>query len=559
MYIIRLLLFLGIFISANADILVTTPNGLIRGRQEYSQRGISFYAFQEVPFAKPPVGDLRFKERRCRYGPADNWEGVLDTVKNRKVCVSQGVVDDPALEETEDCLYLNVYTPRYPSSNESLPVIFFIYGGGFVVGYATFDEIGPHYMMEHDVIVVTANYRVGLMGFLSTEDESIPGNFGLKDQHLAFKWVQENIKAFGGNPARVTIMGHSAGSASVAYQLMSKKNQGLFWGGVMLSGSSLSPWSYQRNARKYAYMMAKSLNSSIDENTPSREVRDLFLRVSANDLKHASWKLPAFEDQLISGFMFAPVIEPEGEDALITEPMYSALDNGHMLQVPIMIGISSEERIWDAANATSFKALLETYDNNVTKFVNDDMHLTDQTLREEVGNAIRKVYVDGLIQDNFGRAVKFFSDTSFARGIMQHALLQSEYSEVYFYEFSYYGPDFAGWRPTIAGADKINHADIDPYLWVKNNVSNLDTFTKDDVLASERLRILVTNFAKRLYPCSDYTDILGVEYWPTVKPKNFQYMNINNTLEVQRDLKQDVHPKMVEIYTKYAITPLDTF
>ncbi|XP_056635865.1 juvenile hormone esterase-like isoform X1 [Diorhabda sublineata] len=557
MYVTSNLVYISlIFLNVNADILVNIPNGTILGRQEYSQRGITFYAFQQIPYAKPPIGNLRFQSPQ----PAERWEGILNATVNTKVCVIQGYIQEPTLVESEDCLYLNIYTPRYPSQELSLPVIVYFHGGGFVVGDGTFNTKGPHYFMEHDVILVTLNYRIGLLGFLSTEDAVIPGNYGLKDQQHALKWVQENIKYFGGDPTKVTIFGQSAGAAAVTYQLMSQKSKGLFRGAIALSGSILCPWGYQRNARKYAYQMARYLNSSFNEYTNSEAIRELFLSVTFDQLKMASFQIEATEDQMIGGYLFSPVIEPEHEDAFITEYQYGAIENGHMSRVPLIIGICSEERLWDiGSNLTVCKEKGEMYDNNITRFVHDDMHITDQNVREVVGEAIRKVYVDGLIQDNPGKTIKYFSDNSFGRGIIQHAKLQSQFSDVYFYEFSYYGRELAGWRPYVEGADRINHADDLAYLFVTKNNSNLDTMPPADILSSVRYRTLLTNFAKTLNPTSEHQDILGISEWPTVNPDNFLYLNFNNTLTIQKDLKQDVHPALVTIYEKYAIKPLDTF
>nr|XP_023018319.1 cholinesterase-like [Leptinotarsa decemlineata] len=209
---------------AVADILVTIPNGKLRGRKEYSQRGISFYAFQQIPYAKPPVGELRFREPL----PPNNWNGILDATYNDKSCVQffNNYVPNISHFESEDCLYLNVYTPQYPSTNLSLPVMYFIHGGSFLIGAANFEYTGPHYLLESGVIVVTVNYRLGAFGFLTTGDEIIPGNYGLKDQQMGLKWVQKNIKYFGGDPEKVTIFGQSAGASSVGFQMMSKGSKG---------------------------------------------------------------------------------------------------------------------------------------------------------------------------------------------------------------------------------------------------------------------------------------------------------------------------------------------
>nr|XP_053634423.1 venom carboxylesterase-6-like [Cherax quadricarinatus] len=122
-----------------------------------------------------------------------------------------------------------------------LPVMVWIHGGGFYSGGAS--EYLPHVLLNHDVVLVVIQYRLGVFGFLSTEDSVIPGNFGLKDQTLALQWVQRNIHKFGGDKTKVTIFGESAGGASVHFQMLSPKSEGLFSRVIMQSGSALSPWA----------------------------------------------------------------------------------------------------------------------------------------------------------------------------------------------------------------------------------------------------------------------------------------------------------------------------
>nr|CAH7765727.1 unnamed protein product [Callosobruchus chinensis] len=126
----------------------------------------------------------------------------------------------------EDCLYINVYVPK-TRSGKLLDVVAHIHGGAFMVGFSQ-EFIGDKYIMDKDVIVVSFNYRLGALGFLSTEDDVVPGNNGLKDQALALKWIQEHIEAFGGNPKSVTLTGFSAGAASVHFHYFSPYSVGLF-------------------------------------------------------------------------------------------------------------------------------------------------------------------------------------------------------------------------------------------------------------------------------------------------------------------------------------------
>ena len=156
---------------------------------------------------------------------------------------------------SEDCLFLNIYAPAV--REQDVAVMIWIHGGGFIAGAA--DPYRSDALAAHgNVIVVTINHRVSLWGFLSTEDEHAPGNYGLFDQHLAIQWVHDNIKAFGGDPSRVTIFGQSAGGASVMYRSIFEGNEGLFQRGIAQSGSPTAYWASSSKARSNAEKLGKT-------------------------------------------------------------------------------------------------------------------------------------------------------------------------------------------------------------------------------------------------------------------------------------------------------------
>ncbi|KAJ8973198.1 hypothetical protein NQ317_014625, partial [Molorchus minor] len=171
----------------------------------------------------------------------------------------------------------------------------------------------------------------GHSGFLSTEDEVIPGNNGLKDQLSALEWVQENIYLFGGDPSKVTIVGQSAGSASVSYHLLSEKSKGMFRAAIMESGTVLTPWSYQRFARSIAYQTAAALDSTFTEDKSSQELLELLLNVSAKELQSVAADVKVPTKHINSGFIFAPVIEA-GNDAFVTDYSYELLEREQLTE-----------------------------------------------------------------------------------------------------------------------------------------------------------------------------------------------------------------------------------
>ncbi|KAG5868565.1 hypothetical protein JTB14_013963 [Gonioctena quinquepunctata] len=553
---LRMILFFVFYCTfAAADILVTTPNGMIRGGQEYSERGISFYAFQGIPYAKPPVGELRFKEPQ----PSEKWKGILNATVNTKVCYQMTSTIQPT--ETEDCLYLNVYTPKIPSADLSLPVMFYIHGGGFKEGAGVMDVIGPHYFMENDVIVVTVNYRLGPLGFLSTGDTVIPGNYGLKDQQMGLKWVRDNIQFFGGDPEKVTIFGESAGGASVTYQLLSKQSEGLFRAAITASGTALNPWTSQKNHKECAYRLATAIDGNFNRNSSTEEILELLREVPAAKIKAAF--MNTFKDErnseLIQGLFFSPVVEPEHETAFFTGNQYQAIENGNINKVPLMVGICSEEYLTFAKGQKDIEQYFRELDTDVTLLVSGNMHLEDKKHLKEAGAIIRNIYTNGSLQENKGAAMRYHSDTAFTRGLMRHAQLQSKFTDVYFYEFSYHGKLGHNSGPFYDGAERVGHAEDIMYLWVSGNSSTLNSYPKEDVLTSDRFRALYTNFAKYLNPTPEQSELLQNTVWPKVTPDNFQFLNFNDSLTIESNPKWETYQKWLDIYERVAVKPHDTF
>ncbi|XP_049799825.1 juvenile hormone esterase-like [Schistocerca nitens] len=205
-------------------VTVTIPQGTLRGRKAKAPSGRPYSAFQAIPYALPPVGRLRLKASSLKNyiyydqspEPPEKWSWIRNATIEPNVAPQINVFLDNQDKGDEACLYLNVYTPKLPTgaSAKLIPVLVWIHGRAFMLGSGNTDYYGRELLLEHDVVLVTLNYRVGALGFLSTGDEVIPGNAGLKDQVMALKWVKSNIANFGGDPQNVTIFGESAGAVS---------------------------------------------------------------------------------------------------------------------------------------------------------------------------------------------------------------------------------------------------------------------------------------------------------------------------------------------------------
>ncbi|MGR3811691.1 carboxylesterase/lipase family protein [Jiulongibacter sp. NS-SX5] len=221
---------------------VKIENGLIEGNYD-TKTGIQKYF--GIPFAKPPIGELRWKAPQH----LDNWEGVKITKEFGPRPMQKVVFGDMNSRSngvSEDCLYLNVWTPAQRNT-KNLPVLVYFYGGGNVAGDASEPRYDGEAMAKEGIVVVTTNYRLNLFGYLAHPELSAEasynssGNYGALDQNAALIWVQKNIEAFGGDPLKVTIAGESAGSIGVSTQMASPMTKGLIAGAIGESGAAIPP------------------------------------------------------------------------------------------------------------------------------------------------------------------------------------------------------------------------------------------------------------------------------------------------------------------------------
>ncbi|XP_060064177.1 acetylcholinesterase-like [Ylistrum balloti] len=306
---------------------VRTPSGPVRGIA-VQNRDQFVYQYRNIPYAKPPVGDLRLK----KPVPIGSWTTVRDASSFGPSCMQDPQYVPQILENkdmSEDCLQLNVYTPNTASPQNMKSVMIWIHGGGYVLGQATIYDASSLTNVG-DVIVVTVNYRLGLLGFLSTMDDASLGNYGLWDQRLAIQWVKQNIAAFGGNPDSITLFGESAGSMSVALQALNPQNQGLFQRVIGESGPANSPLAMSLEPKKVSRGYGIFLNciNEIDVNVNSFALVQCLRGKSSAEILQAQSN---FDDDKYRGYKIslrdAPVVDgdfitafPEDTMANISSP-----------------------------------------------------------------------------------------------------------------------------------------------------------------------------------------------------------------------------------------------
>ena len=333
---------------------VKVESGLLRGVPGNNRM---FSVFKGIPYAAPPVGGLRWKAPQ----PVEPWEGVrmADQYSAIEIQKRQGVdfytkeFYNNKEEQSEDCLYLNIWTPA-ESPDEKLPVMFWIHGGGYVCGYASEPEFDGEGFCKRGVILVTINYRMQLLGLLAhpeltAESETrSSGNYLVQDQIAALKWVSRNIAAFGGDPDNITVFGQSAGAGSTQAIMTSPLTKGLFKRAILQSGGGLWPHG---NARTFMSLKeAEEMGVSIMKGLGCSSIAEMR-------------KLPA---EQILDYMMEQNIRPGlivDNYVLNDDPSQVILD-GKNHDIDYMIGCNEDEGQAFAGTVNTLKELKEAAEIN---------------------------------------------------------------------------------------------------------------------------------------------------------------------------------------------------
>jgi para-nitrobenzyl esterase len=328
-----IVLIVGLLVNIQAADRVKTANGIVEGTGK-QKSGVR--TFRGIPFAAPPVGDLRWKAPQ----PVKNWENVREAVKFGPRCMQQPVFSDMVFRSdgmSEDCLYLNVWTPA-GKAGEKLPVLVYFYGGGFIAGDGSELRYDGENMAAKGIVVVTLNYRLGVFGFLAHQEltkespAKASGNYGLMDQAAALRWVSQNIAEFGGDPRKITIAGESAGSFSVSAQMVSPLSKDLIRGAIGESGSVLSQTSAPRIVPlSEAEQKGAEFAASVDADSLAK-LRALSTdQIQKATAERGKWSFP----MTVDGYFF-------------TESPAKTYAEGRQAHVPLLVGWNSAESSWRA-------------------------------------------------------------------------------------------------------------------------------------------------------------------------------------------------------------------
>lgn len=511
------------------DLIVRVEQGLLKGQQIESAENGSYVSFKGVPYAKPPIGPLRFKDPES----PSSWEGIRNAWKDGENCPQADYMSD-TLTGNEDCLYLNVYSPLLPSPDvELIPVMVWIHGGGFVIGSGESATLGPDYLVAEGVLLVTINYRLGPLGFLCLGEEA-PGNVGLKDQVAALRWVQKNIASFGGNPNQVTIFGESAGGASVHLQMLSPMSKGLFQGAIAQSGTAINPWAIQTEPQKMARNLANLVGCPTEDDAATVQC----LR-TVDALKLVKMSPEAFVDsdrKRILKFAFVPTVDldvknserflPAPPEQLIAEKKHHA--------VPLITGLVPYEGY---LHIGFLNFLLE---ENAKKIDEDwaEIFLPDLRLpmngsrNNEAVDQIRSFYMDGqpLSNTTMEGFLNFLSDEGFGEGLYYSVQHMSEINKAPMYLYNFIIDDELNFLKYLNNLHLPGacHADDIGYLFRVEALPDVSEYSSA-ALARSRLVRLWTNFAKYGIPIP-HDDPLLNSSWTTYNNVQRNYLEIGPEL-----------------------------
>ncbi|KAM3828779.1 fatty acyl-CoA hydrolase precursor, medium chain-like [Vipera latastei] len=472
-------------------------------------------SFLGIPFAKPPTGSLRFSPPQ----PAEPWSHVRDSTSHPPLCLQDlGWVDVlkkimnvtlPNLMVSEDCLYLNIFTPDMEAK---LPVMVWLPGGGLVVGGASLYD-GSALSAYGNVVVVVVQYRLGILGFFSTGSQEAPGNWGLLDQVAALQWVQENIEAFGGDPSCVTIFGESAGGFSVGAQILSPLSKGLFHRAISESGSVQLPGFFLQHPE----VLAKKVASAADCETTSPAMLLCLRNKTEGELLLLFSRLP-LELHLIPAVVDGEFILKAPEELLASKELHA---------VPYLIGVNNNEYGWMLYGSP----LVKNSSDIVEGMDRERIAAAFQPLASiwnyppEVMQMILDKYLeateDGIELRN--RFQKMMEDAIFVIPSLQTARYHRDSgAPVYFYEFQHRPTAFKDTKPDFVKAD---HGDEVGFVFggpfQRGHSALLSKVTEEEKQLSRTIMKYWSNFARNGNPNGE-----GLVEWPSYG-LNEEYLKLN--------------------------------
>ncbi|KAG8236905.1 hypothetical protein J437_LFUL015231 [Ladona fulva] len=518
-------------------------NGILRGKILNTPSGKKIYSYLGIRYAHPPTGTRRFKAPEELLEP---WEGVKNAYFDGNKC-PQLTFPERKFEGDEDCLFLNVYSSKIfeaeDVNQEKLSVFVFLHGGGFSHGSGLSEEYGPQHLLEHDMILVVPNYRIGPFGFLTMGNGDLPLNLGLLDQQMALKWVQRNIAAFGGDPNKVTLGGSNAGAVSTHIHALTPSSHAI-------SGNALTSWGTvelneaKERALKLVDLLdckrnVKDKNKSADPSTAA-----ILSCLSSADMDKIMWRAQ-FTIDLNTDFTFpfVPVIDSNNKEAIFLQQHPEELmSSSSLADIPWMMGVTSHEGLPHSLQVMVApwvaEAFSENFEENVPIFLG--LQAKSRENLKEAGKRIREFYSlnrgigFGAIKD----LAELFSDAFYFTTLMKTVkgyALKNE-SPLYIYHFSY------NYRKSKLAVGVPQGDDVG-YLFPGNNT--LHTFepnTEEEEIA-KRITRLVASFVSSNKP----TDAEAENFsWISASKEEVSFLDIGRNYSILKG--SDFHPKRLHLW-----------
>lgn len=490
-----------LFSSMAYDVERPTKLGPVGGRK-LEVLGTTIEEYRGIPYAEPPVGELRFKPPV----PAKAWDGTLDASSHRTGCpqlnARGGDLLSGDIKYGEDCLHLNVWTAE---GNRKRPVLVWIHGGGFNYGSASYDNYtGAVIAAKTGLVVASMNYRLGVLGFLNADTPEAPGNVGLLDQNLALKWIKKNIRNFGGDPTRITLFGESAGAMSVHAHLLSPMSGGLFHRAIAMSGVMVMPdfsdpvhRSVAKGDAVAAIVGCRSADMTLDSQPDS--VIDCLRTRSADELVVAA-------SEAVPGKFF-PFVPTYHDQFLPKVPAVAVRKGFFDASVDLLTGVTSDEgatalvwpRPWpellsDQLDSMDRETLKSSLTQVVSSWMGDDAAelLEQYAARSTDGAGLRRQLVD------------YLGDRLFVCPMHAAAAAHaSRNGSVYSYVFDQWSSS----RPRLSWAG-VGHG-MDLLYTFGLPLLHPEHFDDQDARASENLISMIATFAEKGVP-----EYPAVPAWP---------------------------------------------
>ncbi|XP_046615589.1 esterase FE4-like [Neodiprion virginianus] len=519
---------------------VTTQYGTYVGvwTETVSKQPIA--SFLGIPYAEKPVDHLRFKKP---VPWTDHWRRGRNATQYRGPCLSI----EGSGKGSEDCLYLNIFTrqeiqnsKREINSTKRAVMVFVI---NDIFGNNDNSLYKPDYLLEHDIILITVNYRLDFFGFFTTGNHVAPGNNGLKDILEALRWIQENVAAFGGDHNRVTLMGHGLGAGAVHLLALSEKSEGLFHRYITQSGAAHMPWSYR--------LHATAVNTSLEFAASLNCTRDTKWEIVQCLRKIENFTSNEDDLEIVRGWnRFGPTDEPESDEAVITDHPQTLMSEGKARDIPWLTGVVADEGLvvtilFHKNESLCHWELTENFEEIVKAVTNCEYSVKNTT---KYANELLNFYFDDNVAINCAtNFIEFAGDAVVNWPVHNAVSIQAKKmkSPVYFYKFNYIGTFTATQKDDDLKNYGVCHGDDLNYLFSLLNELHANDLQLSDTSNDTSMKYYVTemwaNFTKNGVPV--------LSYMPEWEPYTEGHAYNEFTQDANFTMKEEFYPDRMKFWT----------